>query len=233
MRTILAGLLAFVTFLGASAGLGNAGSKPVVVELYTSAGCSSCPPADAMLGKLAERDGVIALGLHVDYWDYIGWKDEFGDPAYTARQKSYARFARHRSVYTPQLIVGGTGNVVGNKPMEVMDFITAQQAQASQVDLSISRNGGRVVIKAVALSAQPMMVQLVRYKPRSVVQIRRGENAGRTIEYFNIVNEWRQIEKWNGHEPLSTSTRIKGSDPVVVIVQAVGPGPILAAARLR
>ncbi|MBV1868647.1 MAG: DUF1223 domain-containing protein [Marinosulfonomonas sp.] len=233
MRTILAGLLAVITYFGAGAGAGNAGPKAVVVELYTSAGCSSCPPADAMLGKLAERDGVIALGLHVDYWDYIGWKDQFGDPAYTERQKSYARFARHRSVYTPQLIVGGTGFVVGNKPMDVVDFINAQQAQASQVDLTISRKGGRVVINASALDAQPMIVQLVRYTPRSVVQVGRGENAGRTIEYFNIVNEWHQIQKWNGTEPLRTSARIKGSDPVVVIVQAVGPGPILAAARLR
>lgn len=232
MRIILAGFLAVTTFLGA-AGATSAGEKSVVVELYTSAGCSSCPPADAMFTKLADREGVIALSLHVDYWDYIGWKDEFGDPAYTARQKSYARYAHHRSVYTPQLIVGGTGYVVGNKPMEVIDLINAQKTQAPQVDLSITRKGGRVVINAATQTPQPMFVQLVRYTPRAVVNISRGENAGRTIEYTNIVNEWRQIDTWNGADPLRLSARANGSDPVVVIIQAVGPGPILAAARLR
>ena len=99
--------------LMAVAGIAAAESRPVVVELFTSQGCSSCPPADAFLHELSQRDDVIALALHVDYWDYIGWKDIFAQPAFTKRQKAYAKAGGRRSVYTPQMIIGGQDHVVG------------------------------------------------------------------------------------------------------------------------
>jgi hypothetical protein len=207
----------------------------VVVELYTSAGCSSCPPADALLTKLAKRDDVLALALHVDYWDYIGWKDQFGSPQFSDRQRHYARFAHRRAVYTPQMIIGGVDDVVGSKPMEVADLINAKARAKPDVNLQVTRQGGKVLIGAAMTggSKGPMVVQLVRYVPSETVNITRGENAGRRIEYSNIVTEWHEIGQWNGASPLKMSAKVSGAEPVVVIVQARGPGRILAAARLR
>lgn len=207
----------------------------VVVELYTSAGCSSCPPADALLTKLAKRDNVLALALHVDYWDYIGWTDQFGSPQYSDRQRKYARFAHRRAVYTPQMIIGGVDDVVGSKPMDVMDFINARAKLHRNVDLKLKRQGNKVQIAAVMQGkpSGPMIVQLVRYQPTEVVDITRGENAGRRIVYSNVVTEWLEIGQWNGKGPLQINAKVTGDQPVVVIVQARGPGEILAAARLR
>lgn len=213
----------------------QAGENLVVVELYTSQGCSSCPPADDLLEKLAEKDHVVALALHVDYWDYIGWKDSFANPAYTARQKSYAAASGHRSVYTPQLIIGGTDYVIGNKPMAVADAINAKLLAGSVVDLNVRRTGNSVEISADPIKGakNAMVVQLVRYTPSESVSIKRGENAGRTIQYANIVTDWQEVGRWNGKKPLRISANASGSDPVVVIVQAAGFGPVLATARLR
>ncbi len=216
-------------------GFAQTADNPVVVELYTSQGCSSCPPADAILGDLASRDDVIALALHVDYWDYIGWKDVFGDPAHTARQKSYARVAGARSIYTPQMVVGGMDHLVGVKPVELADLIAAHGRRDAPVRLNITREGNTVAIHAEALRALPdgAIVQLVRYRPEATVAIERGENAGSRITYHNIVESWDQIAKWSGAAPLDVSERIAGDEPVVVIVQEPGPGAILAATRLR
>lgn len=108
--------------------------NPVVVELYTSQGCSSCPPADEYFHKsLAHRDDLIALSLHVDYWDYLGWKDHLASPEYSKRQRNYARAAGHRSVYTPQMIIGGVDHVVGNHPSEVKDKIADHKKRNPQL----------------------------------------------------------------------------------------------------
>ncbi len=115
--------------------------NPVVVELFTSQGCSSCPPADAILGDLAGRDDVIALALHVDYWDYIGWKDTFADPSYTKRQRAYARVAGARNIYTPQMVVGGMDHLVGVRPMELSDLIERHNAKDSTIDLNLGAVG--------------------------------------------------------------------------------------------
>ena len=106
---IAAGLVAAATPVRAA----GRSQRPVVLELFTSQGCSSCPPADALLGELAKRDEVVTLAFHVDYWDYIGWKDPFGDPLHTARQRAYAAHLGQRTIYTPQLVVDGAGHVVG------------------------------------------------------------------------------------------------------------------------
>lgn len=233
MRGIFAAVAA--TLMISMVGQAMAQDNPVVVELYTSQGCSSCPPADEILLKLAQRDDVIALALHVDYWDYIGWSDTFADPQYTTRQRAYARAISSRTIYTPQMIVGGVTHVVGNRPMEVVAAVDEFRGKKSGVVLQLVRTGDRLSVKA-SLSrgrARNMLVQLVRYIPSSSVSIERGENAGRTIEYVNIVTEWRQIKKWNGAEPLDLVVNVVGSEPVVVIVQAAGQGPIMASARLR
>ncbi len=232
MRTLIASVLALLWVVSAPLQAQNA---PVVVELYTSQGCSSCPPADALLAKLARREGVIALALHVDYWDYIGWKDKFADPKYTARQKAYARNEGRRMIYTPQMIVGGKGHVVGHKPMEVIDQIEAARAQSSGVELSVARSGAKLRISArgSGQKARDLSVQLVRYVPEQTVKITRGENAGRTIDYFNIVTDLRELTTWDGKGTLELSANAPGNDPLVVIVQEKGPGRILAAQELR
>jgi hypothetical protein len=218
----------------ALAGAALAEKPVIVVELFTSQGCSSCPPADAFLHKLAKRDDVMALSLHVDYWDYIGWKDVFADPKYTLRQHGYAKAGKRRSVYTPQMIIHGQDHVVGNHPMDVTDLIKTYQKRVQKVALQARRKGGQVVISASGgQGAGPMLVQLVQYEPQATVDIRRGENAGRKISYANVVRAWQVVGEWDGAKPLSLKARSKGDLPVVVIVQRKGFGPIVAAARVE
>lgn len=207
-------------------------SGPVVVELFTSQGCSSCPPADAMMRDLAHRDGVIALAFHVDYWDYIGWRDSFGSAANTDRQTAYARAAQSTTVYTPQFIVGGVDHVIGARGMELVDRIEAHAQDDSGVRVDAVRTDGTVEIRAEAASAGPMIVQLVRYAPSQTVAIESGENAGLTLEYANVVMAWQVVADWDGASPLALSVSVTGDWPSVVLIQRQGAGPILAATEV-
>ncbi len=224
-----------VVWIGLSGAATAQDRSPVVVELFTSQGCSSCPPADALLAKLAPRDDVIALALHVDYWDYIGWKDIFGDPDNTRRQKAYARVAGSHMIYTPQMVVDGVQQLAGHQPMELVELIQRHQAAAAPVLMQMTRQGDRIIVTARAETPMPgeAVLQLVRYIPRQTVTITRGENAGRTITYSNIVTAWNQVATWDGTYPFRMSFEISSGQPVVAIMQQRGPGPILAAARLR
>jgi hypothetical protein len=151
--------------------------QPVVVELYTSQGCSSCPPADRVLGELAERDDVIALAFHVDYWDYLGWKDEFANPEHTKRQRAYARAAGERTIYTPQMIIGGKDHVIGSKPMKINNLLRKHSKATAPVKLRVKRSGGQITIEAAASAGLRggAVVDIVTYRPKSTVDIRRGE----------------------------------------------------------
>lgn len=206
----------------------------VVVELFTSQGCASCPPADDFFADLASDPDVIPLALHVDYWDYIGWADKFADPKFTERQKAYARMAGSRMIYTPQLIVGGQDQIAGNQPAEVEALIQQHLDAAEGVALTLERHGDEIVIRAVAPGAfpEPVRVQLVRFRPEETVTIERGENAGRTVTYRNIVTSWQALGDWTGEAPLALQASAPGADPAVVILQKSGPAAILAAARI-
>ena len=231
MRKFLSMLTAI--FLIASPAVG--GERPVVVELFTSQGCSSCPPADALLHKLADREDIIALAFHVDYWDYIGWKDIFASPAYTDRQRAYAFAGGRRMVYTPQMVINGQEDVVGNRPMDVADLIDQHRAEPDTVDLNVKRKGGNVAIDAQARVGLdgPMIVQLIHYRPKSVVDIKRGENAGRKLSYANVVIDVATLGEWNGRDVLSLNALLKSDLPAVVLVQQKGYGPVVAAARVQ
>ncbi|WP_300058328.1 thioredoxin family protein [uncultured Roseobacter sp.] len=209
--------------------------NPVVVELFTSQGCSSCPPADELMHALAERDDVIALALHVDYWDYIGWKDEFADPRNAQRQRAYATTAGRRSIYTPEMIVNGLTDIVGARPMEVSKAIAQHKEVAPAVALTLSRDGDAVEIGATTLKQLdgPMIVQMLRYVPEREARITRGENAGRTITYANVTQDWKVLREWDGKSPLKLTAEAPGENPVVVLVQAAKMGPILAAGELK
>jgi hypothetical protein len=230
MKRLLQGAIAFLMMAWPAL----SEEMPVVVELFTSQGCSSCPPADEMMHALAARDDVIALSLHVDYWDYIGWKDEFADPRNAKRQRGYARTAGRRSVYTPEMIVNGVSDIVGAKPMEVATAIERHKGTASLVALDLRRVGDTVRISAEVIGevSKPMRIHLLRYQPQREARITRGENAGKTIHYVNVTQDWQTLETWDGAKPLTLKAATPGKWPVVVIVQESEFGPILGAARV-
>ncbi|MDP3196805.1 thioredoxin family protein [Tabrizicola sp.] len=227
-------------FVSAACGLwlaavAQAQAEPVVVvELYTSQGCSSCPPADEFVAMLASNPQILPLALHVDYWDYIGWADKFAQPKFTDRQRAYAKAVGSRTIYTPQLIIAGADRIEGFAPEKTADRLRAHMEAGSTVRLTVTREGDRLVIRAEADPplSEPVRVQLVRYKPEETVLIERGENAGKTVTYTNIVTSWDRIGDWSGQEPLELTAPFPGDQPGAVIVQQQGPAAILAAARV-
>lgn len=222
------------TLWAAGAAMALAQDGAVVVELYTSQGCSSCPSADALFERMTDDPSLIPLALHVDYWDYIGWTDVFGKPQFTERQKAYASAVGSRMIYTPQMIVSGSSRVEGNDPEAVAAAIAQEKTAPQQVKLTLERRGGELRLHASAVAqGAPMIVQLVRYDPEQTVSIEHGENAGKTVTYRNIVTEWSRVADWAGEPPLDMVLPIAGDEPAVVLVQQSGPGTILAAARVE
>jgi hypothetical protein len=227
-------LIPFVFFMLSSLGLPVVAQSPVVVELFTSQGCPSCPPADKLLHELAQRDDVIPLALHVDYWDYIGWKDEFSHPDYAKRQRGYAVQAKRRSVYTPQMIVSGVTDIVGARRMELSKAIAHHADLPSRVELSVNRSGSEILINAQPTNVDgPLIVRMLRYTPQRSANITRGENAGHTMLYANVTENWTVLAEWDGTTALALTSVVEGDKPVVVLVQQDQHGPILAAVRLR
>jgi len=226
-------MLALATCCATSLGA-QADNVPVVVELFTSQGCSSCPPADEFMKILAERDDVIALSMHVDYWDYIGWKDEFADPQHAERQRAYATHAGRRSVYTPEMIVNGDIDIIGAKPMAVATAIETHKSQPRSVEVELSRKGGQmhVAVRALQDVSGPLMVQMIRFQPERVSNITRGENAGKVLTYINVAQDLQVIGAWDTQTDFVVAVSVPDDLPVVVLVQKQSLGRILAAARL-
>lgn len=205
----------------------NAAADPVVVELFTSQGCSSCPPADEMLGELAERGDVIALSLHVDYWDWIGWADTFADPAHTARQRAYAAAAGSTVVYTPQFVIGGATQIAGPRGMKLMEAVRAHQDATGDV-LGVD-DAGRLTL---AETGAPARLILATVLPEAEVAIGRGENAGRVFRYHRIVRDWQVLGEWDGAAGTMTLPEApEGLQRVVLAQRMLGayPGPYLGA----
>lgn len=204
-------------------------SGPVVVELFTSQGCSSCPPANDTLAKLADRDDVLALSFGVTYWDQLGWKDTFASPQFTDRQRDYDR-SLPGTVATPQMVIDGRKDTPGQSLSKVEPLIAAAKARARAAP-PISWAGRSVQIGAgAATSAQ---VWLVRYDPRVMqVPVRAGENGGRTLPHRDVVRQLVRLGDWRGAArsfdlPKSPSMGLK----TAVLVQAGRGGPIVAASR--
>ncbi len=211
-------------------------SNPVVVELYTSQGCSSCPPADALMHKLAEQEDVIGLALHVNYWDYIGWKDEFADPAHTIRQQGFAQAGGRSMIYTPQMIINGQEDVVGARGMELMEHIGKHRAATPVAKAKAELSDGQVVISVNTIGRAltgEYDVFLVNYTPARRVSIKRGELAGETLDYANVVESWTQVGSWDGQGQNTLTTPMIRDEPAVVLIQQVNHGSIVAAARVR
>ncbi len=227
----LAACLLAVHGLAPAAAIAADAAHPAVVELFQSQGCSSCPPANANLNAIAGRPDVLALSFAVTYWDQLGWKDGFAQPAFTARQWDYARAAGRGNVATPQMIVNGRGVLVGGSAAQLAD--TLRRYDRPPAAPAIARQGGQVTLAAGAPAA-PATVWLVRYDPRTIaVAIKAGENAGRTLPHRNIVRELTALGRWTG-----AATRFaipRAADPAwrdAILVQAGTGGAILAAARI-
>lgn len=232
--TILAAIAAALT-------LPAAARAASVVELFTSQGCSSCPPADELLAKLAHEPNLIALSLPVDYWDYLGWKDTFAQPAFTARQRAYAVTRGDREVYTPQAVVNGAIHANGASRSEIARAVAqTQPAVEVVVTLAKSSDGGVEVtipastgsgVTSGSIVAMPVIGQ-------REVAIGRGENARRKVVYSNIVRDLVPLGRWSGARATYTvpAATLAGADSLVVIVDAGGggksPGPIAGAAQL-
>lgn len=204
---------------------------PVVIELFQSQGCSSCPPANAALNALAGRPDVIALSFAVTYWDQLGWKDTFAKPAFTARQWAYARAGGRGNVATPQMIVDGKTAINGGNRSEIVQAVRQSPRGASGPGIRLS-NGLLLIGKAPARTAST--VWLVRYDPRVLdVPIRAGENGGKTLPHRNIVRSLERLGQWSG---AATSFQIGPSpNPLyrsAILIQRGTAGPIVAASRI-
>ena len=210
-----------------------------VVELFTSQGCSSCPPADALLSSLAENDDVIALAYHVDYWDYVGWPDTFGSPDNSDLQRSYAKGWNSSRIYTPQMVINGTQDVVGSRRNDVQVAL-----DAAMLDLPVDITVSDRMLK-IAVAARPgiddAVVWLVTYRDRAEVTIDNGENAGKTMVYTQVVTKRQVLGMWEA----ATGAQLKlpldevldqDSTGVAVLVQQDDnglPGPIIGAAAFE
>jgi hypothetical protein len=206
-----------------------AADRPVLVELFTSQGCSSCPPADAFLAELAAREDVVALSFHVDYWNYIGWKDPFATKWATQRQRDYGRTLAQRYVYTPEIVVDGAAHAVGSEREEVERLIADSRARPGPA-VSASRSGGEVRVHVGAGEGEGT-VWLVRFDPEHVTRVERGENGGRTLRNVNVARAMTKLGTWRG-APLELSAEAAPGG-CAVIVQEEGPGHVLGAAITR
>ena len=211
----------------------SAEPRPVVVELFTSQGCSSCPPADALLAELARRDGVIALGFHISYWDRLGWKDPLSSEASTERQKRYARLLGDGRIYTPQIVVDGRSEMVGSDRAAVLAALrraaTAQLAAEPGVRFTADRRS--VIIDGGGGRAVAGEVLLVRFTRERVTQIGAGENGGRRAIDVNGVETLSPLGAWDGKERRFSIDPPAAGEGVAVLVQAPD-GQILAAAMV-
>jgi len=207
--------------------------RPTVIELYTAEGCSSCPPAEALLGTISDRTNVIALALHVDYWDSGGWVDRYALRAATQRQNEYARTFGRSSVVTPEFVIDGARNVEGTKPSAIVDAVK-ETPDGIPIDLSIADAQLRITLGAAA-EAGPCDVTLFAYLPHTVEAIKKGENAGRKLDEFNIVRAVVRLDDWNG-QPKSLDVPLAKLPPdathIAVLVQRKGPGSVVGAAQI-
>jgi len=249
----LVALIALATGLVGFANLAQAqGAGPVgqasaastapkaVVELFTSQGCSSCPAADALLGRLAQRDDVLAISLSVDYWDYLGWRDTLAQAKFAERQKAYARALGDGMVYTPQAVVNGVVHVNGSDEDKITSAIEKTSKVIAHIPVRLSPVDGKLVVEVGSApqgAATKDATLWLAVMSKSVdVPITRGENKGKTITYSNVVRELIPIGLWNG-KPTTVqferhSITHKGAERYAVLLQQGHAGPIVGAALL-
>jgi len=214
-----------------------------VVELFTSQGCSSCPPADKVIGELAKDPSVIALSMPIDYWDYLGWKDTLADARFSARQQAYSRVRGDRGVYTPQVVVNGSAHLVGSDRAGIEGAIgdTRKTDGVMSVPVSMALAGKQITVSVAASGKSPAAMHgeiwICSISKEVSIAIGRGENRGREVTYHNVVRNILKVGDWNGSAgnwtvPLENISR-EGVDAAAVYVQDGNrdkPGPMLGAA---
>src|SRR3954462_8908156 len=194
-------------------------SRPIVIELFTAQGCANCPAADSYIGQLARRKDVLPLSFHVDYWDYIGWKDQFADPVFVGRQRAYAMTLGQHMVYTPQVVVGGASDAQGGNRATIEQRIREAKARQRMYPIEVMRDPqtGEVLLELPeAQLPVPATIWLVPYQYKDQAAIDRGENVGRKSESFNTVRSLQKVAVWNGHRttlPLQLDAKARAGNP--------------------
>jgi len=232
-------LIAGAGLLAARTAAADAKGGPWAIELFTSQGCSSCPPADAELGRLARRPDIVALSFHVDYWDYIGWKDRFATKQTTERQRAYARTLNQRYVYTPEMVIDGRAHQPGVDDSQVETMLAeARHRSAARATPTLNRMADgalRIWLAAAKVEHVPADVALFVYDRRHATPVARGENEGRRLDNFNVVRRFEIVSQWNGAEASWTvpADRFQPEQGIAVIVQQADHGPVLGANKLE
>jgi len=238
----LAVFLLVATFVGGATGKSHAGDQQplTVVELYTSQGCSSCPRADAYLGELAdraERERLLPLSFHVDYWDYLGWKDPYSSRKNSDRQRLYAQYMEQRYVYTPQMVIQGTYQVTGSDRASVDHAIMAA-GKKKPLDITMRKEGNDIIVSLPGLSTTVNAnLFVVLYDDAHTTKIKRGENRGEELENRNVVRYLKKVAHWKGSAseipftlPVSKDGR---RDGCAVLLQSADTGHILGAQKIQ
>lgn len=205
---------------------------PGVVELFTSQGCSSCPPADRVLGELASMPNVIALAFHVDYWDSLGWRDAYSIPNAVERQHRYVQRLNLSSAFTPQAVINGQSSIVGSDKARILGAIAETTQEAVPVSLEVS-DGVLAVNLPERQTRTAYTIYVAAYVPQASTPVGRGENSGRTLQEFNIVRQFRSIGTWDGHAALfrtPVNSFPVDASRVAVLVQGNGQGAIAGGA---
>jgi hypothetical protein len=218
----------------------GAGEPKTVLELFTSQGCSSCPPADKLVGDYAKRDDVLALTFNVDYWDYLGWKDTLGSPENSERQRAYATARGDGQVYTPQIVVNGVDHVVGSNRTAVEAAIKRDGSLPVSIELKEKDDAITVTVDKNGSKIDHASLWLALFQSEVTVPIARGENTGQTITYSNVVRKLRPIAMWHGDKmsvdlPKSEMTKAHTKRCAVILQDETDsglPGRILGAATL-
>ena len=237
------GLAALTALMIAGSSVASSDEPPAVVELFTSQGCSSCPPADKLLGEMVDKPGIVALSYSVDYWDYLGWRDTLGSPANSERQRAYARARGDGRVYTPQVVVDGITHVNGanEAAIEMAMRNSAKRLADAKVPVSMRAEGDTLIVDVGAApeksDRRAGTVWLAIAKEVETVKVARGENRGRDLSYHHPVREMSPIGMWHG-EPITLRLPLKdlkamGGDCLFALLQVEDSGPILGAAEFE
>lgn len=216
-------------------------ATPVVVELFTSEGCTSCPPADANLGKLVRQRSILPLSYHVDYWDYIGWRDRNADPAFSERQRGYDEALGHAMVYTPQLIIAGAADSLGTDSEALAIALADRRHVVRMTPIRMMRDAEGNVLLDLPQASLPSSVTLwlVTYRHKVATTVEAGENAGKELVSYNVVRSLRKLGQWSGRaetRPITLAPLAAGEnapDAVAVIGNLQEYGPVIAATAIR
>lgn len=232
---------AWLTMTATASVAEDKGKHPVVVELYTSQGCYSCPPADKYLGQLANRKDVLALSFHVDYWNYLGWRDPFSSAAATKRQRAYRWSLKLPYVYTPQMVINGRLQGIGSRTLKIDRLIERSRAhKAARVTVALARAAPGKITFSIEPSVGRVSaanVMLVLYDKSRTTKIPRGENGGKTLTYHNVVREFRSVGTYRGAK-LERTVSTQGTKGAMrygaaILVQRGKTGLMLGAASIR